>query len=72
MIKGSQDYYSIQWAERGPAETSPASFDQQRWVDRLGQLLPVLLCKKTPGEEEPYPSCISRLPNDDKPAPATK
>lgn len=65
VIKGSRDYYTIQWAERGPAQARPAAFDKQKWKSRLGQLLPVFLCARIAGEKSPYPSCTSRLPSDD-------
>lgn len=65
-VKGTQDYYSIQWAERGPAQQTRVNFDQQHWLARLQQLMPVFLCDKVPGEEAPYPSCVSRLPRDKK------
>lgn len=64
-IKGTQDYYTIQWAERGVAQATHIAFDEQHWLDRLKQLMPVFLCAKVAGEEAPYPSCLSRLPSDD-------
>ena len=67
VVKGTQDYYSIQWAERGPAQASRVAFDEQHWLARLKQLMPVLLCDRVSGEKAPYPSCVSRLPSDDKP-----
>ena len=30
-IKGAQDYYSIQWAERGPAQKTTVAFDEEKW-----------------------------------------
>ena len=71
VIEGTRDYYSIQWAERGPAQATRVAFDEQHWMDRLKRLMPVFLCAKIPGEEAPYPSCISRLPSDDAPGNAT-
>jgi hypothetical protein len=64
-IKGAQDYYTIQWAERGPAQAARVAFDKTRWVARLEQLMPVFLCAKVAGEKAPYPSCVSRLPRDE-------
>lgn len=63
-IKGTQDYYTIQWAERGPAQATRVTFDEQHWLGRLKQLMPVFLCARIPGEAAPYPSCASRLPSD--------
>ncbi|MGH8156781.1 MAG: hypothetical protein ACREPQ_01555 [Rhodanobacter sp.] len=71
VIKGTQDYYSIQWAERGPAQATRVAFDEQHWLDRLKQLMPVFLCMRVPGEAALYPSCTSRLPSDDEPGHTT-
>lgn len=71
VIKGTRDYYSIQWAERGPAQASRVAFDEQHWLGRLAQLMPVFLCARVAGEKFPYPSCTSRLPSDDEPGRAT-
>ena len=30
-IKGTADYYTIQWAERGPASPRPMAFDDTKW-----------------------------------------
>lgn len=65
VVKGARDYYSIQWAERGPAQSGTVDFDRQKWVGRLQQLMPVFLCDRVAGEQAPYPSCTSRLPSDD-------
>ncbi len=70
-IKGKQDFYTIQWAERGPAQATPIAFDDQHWLGRLRQLMPIFLCARIAGEQAPYPSCVSRLPSDDGSARAT-
>ena len=57
VIKGEQDYYTLQWAERGEASTVPLSFDADKWSARLRQLAPLALCPIVPGEAAPYPSC---------------
>jgi len=57
VIKGEQDYYTLQWAERGDASTVPMSFDGAKWSGRLKQLAPLALCPIVPGEAAPYPSC---------------
>ncbi len=57
LIKGEQDYYTLQWAERSPAIAGPPVFDIQKWGPRLQQLFPVKLCPVIEGEEFPYPSC---------------
>ncbi|KQX97135.1 hypothetical protein ASD22_07440 [Rhodanobacter sp. Root480] len=69
-IKGARDYYTIQWAERGAAQATPVAFDGKHWVGQFKQLMPIFLCQRIPGEQAPYPSCISRLSSDNQ-APAT-
>ncbi len=62
-LKGDQDYYSIQWAQRGPASSAPVEYDSKLWSDRLMQLLPIRVCRKVAGEAAPYPSCIASQPS---------
>ena len=38
VIKGTNDYYTIQWAERGDASKTPIKFDSVKWTDRLKKL----------------------------------
>jgi hypothetical protein len=56
-VKGSADYYTFQWAERGPATAKPV-IDEAKWLDRLHQLQPIRLCPVVQGERAPYPSCV--------------
>lgn len=60
VIEGQNDYYTIQWAERGDATDTPITFDNAKWMDRLKQLMPISLCPIVPGEQAPYPSCANR------------
>ena len=58
-IKGSADYYTVQWAERGGSPGKTA-IDTAKWQARLRQLQPIRLCPIVPGETAPYPSCLSK------------
>lgn len=58
-LKGSADYYTLQWAERAPGSGKPA-IDEAKWLERLRQLQPIRLCPIVPGERAPYPSCVSK------------
>lgn len=58
-VKGTADYYTLQWAERGPASGTPV-IDEAKWQDRLRQMQPLLICPIEPGETAPYPSCINK------------
>lgn len=58
-VKGSADYYTLQWAERGPA-AGRSAIDEDKWLARLRQLQPIRLCPIVPGETAPYPSCIGK------------
>jgi hypothetical protein len=58
-VKGAADYYTIQWAVRGPASDKPPVDDEQ-WPARLRELRPIDLCPVVAGEAAPYPSCVSK------------
>jgi hypothetical protein len=58
-LKGASDYYTIQWAERGPESDEPPVNDVS-WQARLRDLGPIDLCPILPGEAAPYPSCVSK------------
>lgn len=60
VVKGRQDYYTVQWAVRGAASATPQAFDRATWLRRLNQLAPIVLCDRVAGEAEPYPSCVGR------------
>lgn len=60
VIKGEQDYYTVQWAERGAASSFPIKFDDAKWAGRMKSLAPIKLCPIVPGESAPFPSCVSR------------
>jgi hypothetical protein len=59
-IKGSADYYTIQWAERERASSQPMAFDDSKWAERLKELNPIKLCRIVAGEAPLYPSCINQ------------
>lgn len=58
-LKGATDYYTIQWAERGPESDEPPINDD-RWQARLHDLSPIDLCPIMPAEAAPYPSCVNK------------
>ena len=58
-VKGSADYYTLQWAERAPA-SAKAPIDEAKWLARLRLLQPIRVCPIVPGERAPYPSCASK------------
>lgn len=60
VVKGENDYYTIQWAERGDASETPIKFDYVKWANRIVKLAPIKLCPIVPGEQAPYPSCLNR------------
>lgn len=49
-ITGSADYYTIQWAERGPASGQPMALNAAKWRDRFKKLNPITICALAPGE----------------------
>lgn len=56
-IKGSEDIYTIQWAERGQPSNSPLTLDPGIWNDRFKQLEPVRVCERGANEIQ---SCAAR------------
>ena len=59
-IKGSNDYYTVQWAERGTGSLQPIPPDDSKWAERFKILNPIRLCPIVPGEAAPYPSCVNQ------------
>jgi hypothetical protein len=59
-VKGTADYFTLQWAERGPASSQPLAYDEAKWGGRLKRLTPEKMCPRTPGEAAPYPSCVDK------------
>lgn len=59
-VKGSADYYTIQWAERAPSSADRPAIDDAKWQERLSRLKPIRFCPIVPGEAAPYPSCVNK------------
>ena len=59
-IKGANDYYTLQWTERGRDSAQPVPIDMAYWTKQLARLNPIRLCPIVPGEAAPYPSCAAR------------
>jgi hypothetical protein len=59
-IKGSADYYTIQWAERERASSQPMAFDDAKWTERFKELNPIKICRIVASEAPLYPSCINQ------------
>ena len=56
-VKGSADYYTIQWAERAPSAADKPAIDEAKWQERLSKLKPIRFCPIVPGEA----SAVSEL-----------
>jgi hypothetical protein len=59
-VKGSNDYYTLQWTERGRDSAGALAIDTTYWTKQLARLNPIRLCPIVPGEAAPYPSCARR------------
>jgi hypothetical protein len=59
-VKGSNDYYTLQWTERGRDFAEGHQIDVAYWTRQLARLNPVRLCPIVPGESVPYSSCTRR------------
>jgi hypothetical protein len=57
-IKGQQDYYTVQWAERSAPSAAPLTVDRAKWIQRFHALAPIKICPIVPGESPPYTSCV--------------
>jgi hypothetical protein len=59
-IKGPDDFYVLQWTERGRDSSHPLALDGKYWSARLAELGPIRLCPIVPGEGPPYASCSAK------------
>ena len=59
-LKGSNDYYTLQWTERGRDSGQPVAIDVGYWTKQLARLNPIKLCPIVAGEAAPYQSCVRR------------
>ena len=59
-VKGANDFYTLQWTERGRDSAQPPIIDNAYWARQLARLTPIRLCPIVPGESAPYPSCAAR------------
>ena len=59
-IKGSADYSTLQWVERGRDSAHPLTVDVAYWTRQFARLSPIRLCPLVPGEASPSPSCVGR------------
>lgn len=59
-VKGSGDYYTLQWVERGADSARPLTLDAAYWTKQFDQLRPIRLCPIVAGEAPPYPSCVDK------------
>lgn len=60
LVQAPFGLITIQWAERGDAFDTPASDEADRWMTRMAPTLAMRFCDAVPGEDPPYPSCVSR------------
>ena len=59
-VKGSNDYYTLQWTERGRDSAETHAIDVVYWTKQLARLNPIRLCPIVPGEAAPSASCSRR------------
>lgn len=57
-IKGTEDYYTVQWSERGMASSQPIVYDDTKWGERLKKLNAVTTLSRVPAQPSPNPSGI--------------
>jgi len=61
-VKGTSDYYTLQWVERSADSRAPPPLENAYWTQQFDRLRPIRLCPITAGEAPPYPSCAQRKP----------
>ncbi|HSY05483.1 MAG TPA: hypothetical protein VK803_06020 [Steroidobacteraceae bacterium] len=59
-VKGTADYYTLQWARHGPDSHRPLTLDVDYWKKQFDRLRPIKLCPIVPGEGPPYGSCLGK------------
>ena len=57
-VKGSHDYYTLQWTERGRDSAQAPHIDVAYWNSQLARLSPIRLCPIVPGVTAPV--CAAR------------
>jgi hypothetical protein len=55
-IKGTEDYYTVQWSERGAASSEPIAYGDAKWGERLKKLTAVTMLPRVPTQPSPNPS----------------
>jgi hypothetical protein len=60
ILRGENDYYTVQWAERSEKSDVPLTATPSKWTARYRQLSPIKLCPVLQGEAAPYPSCLEK------------
>lgn len=48
VFKGYQNFYTVQWTERGKASNKPLVIDEKKWIARLNTLSPGIVSAKAP------------------------
>jgi hypothetical protein len=59
-IRGSENFYSVQWAERKQPTDQQPVLDERVWRTRLNLLQPIRLCQRIPNEPPPFASCLNQ------------
>ncbi|MCA3274740.1 MAG: hypothetical protein ING26_04395 [Roseomonas sp.] len=59
-IRGSENFYSVQWAERKQPTVQQPVLDERVWRTRLNLLQPIRLCQRIPNEPPPFASCLNQ------------
>ena len=57
VLKGREDIYTVQWAERGPPLDKPPEAAEAVWRPRLEILARTRICDRVAGDAAPFPAC---------------
>lgn len=57
VLKGTHDYYTIQWAERSVPSSTPTAIDIRKWLGRRQQISPIYLCDRNADQDAAHIDC---------------
>lgn len=61
VLKGTHDYYTIQWAERSAPSSTPMAIDIRKWLGRRQQISPIYLCDRNAGQDAADIDCAGQM-----------
>lgn len=60
VVRGTQDYYAVEWREKTAGVDPAASIRPAGWIDAYRKIGAIRPCDPAAGEAAPYASCLAR------------